>query len=105
LKASHTNFQLNIGIGIHTFEADCNSYAKTSAGNIRTSCLTYAHKNIVLTWELVLDTLEATLVRMPKMMLSATQTSCLKYSRTNLQRYIEIGTRYVAVSLSLYVKK
>ncbi len=27
----------------HTFEADYNSHAKTSTGNIRTSCLKYAH--------------------------------------------------------------
>ncbi len=89
---------------MHTFEADCNSYAKTSIGNIRTSCLKHAH-TIFFTWESVLDTLEATRVRTPKMMLPATQTSCLKDSHTNLQRYIGISTRYFGDSLSLYVKK
>ena len=89
----------------HTFEADYNSYAKTSAGNIRTSCLKYAHTNIFPTEELVLDTLEATHVCMPKMMLPATQTSCLEDSNTNLQKYIGIGIRHFGDSLSLYVKK
>ncbi len=90
----------------HTFEADYNPYAKTSAGNIRTSCLKYAHTNIFSMWELVLDTLEATHVHMPKMMLPATQTSCLKDNHTNLQTYIEIGIRYFGDSLSLlYVKQ
>ncbi len=63
LKDSHTNFQMTQELVFHTFEADCNSYAKTSDRNIRTSCLKYAHTNIFSTQELVLNTLEATLVR------------------------------------------
>ncbi len=44
LKDSHTNFQINVGIGIlvlYTFVGDCNLYAKTSAGNIKSISLKY----------------------------------------------------------------
>jgi hypothetical protein len=30
---------------LHTFEGDCNSYAKTSAGNIKSICLKYGQTN------------------------------------------------------------
>ncbi len=43
LKDSHTISKLTQELVFHTFEADYNSYAITSAGNIRTSCLKYAH--------------------------------------------------------------
>jgi hypothetical protein len=62
---------------LNTFETDCNSNAKSSAGNIRTSCLKYANTNFFTTTELLCYTLEATSICMPKMMLLATQSSCL----------------------------
>ncbi len=37
------NFQINVELELNTSETDCNSYAKTSPGKIRTSCLKYAH--------------------------------------------------------------
>ena len=69
-------------------------YAKTSAGNIKSICLKYAHTNFFPTKELVFDTLEATRVCMPEMMLPATQTSCLKDSHTNFQIKVGIGISY-----------
>ncbi len=45
LKDSHANSQVYIGIG-DTFGGYCNSYAKTSAGNIKSICFKYGHTNL-----------------------------------------------------------
>ncbi len=88
---------------LHTFEGDCNSYAKTSARNIKSICLKYGHTNLCF-YVGIRDTLEANLVHVPKMMLPATQTSCLKNSHTNFQLNVGIGITYFGERLQFVCK-
>ncbi len=106
LKDSHTNFQLNVGIGITYFGERLQFLCKNQRWKYQIYLFQiWSYKFLCLRRNQYEILLVANCVRMPKMMLPATQTSCLKDSHINLEKYVGIGTRYFGDSLSSYVKK
>ncbi len=104
LKDTHTNAQINVGIGISYFLGILQLVCKNQRWKYQI-CLfkIWSYKFLFLhrNWYKIL--LALTRVCMPKMMLPAIQTSCLKDSHTNSEKYVGIGTRYFGDSLSLYL--
>ncbi len=106
LKDTHTNFQVNVGIGFSYFLGILQFVCKNQRWKYQIYLFKiWSYKSLFLrrNWYKIL--LALTRVLMPKMMLPAIQTSCLKDSHTNLEKQVGIGTRYFGDSFSSYVKK